>query len=421
MARGRGRGRVGGSPHGSGRGRGGGAPTVNVHVHAPNTPNAPSAAPKGRGRGKGGKGTASVASFLKPHTGAQAGAAANAEAGLEHNSEIREGREQAKGSRKREGDLGQWYAQLASDYQGATDQGAAALKSVEDTTSSQLAAANAASSADQASLAAGDEQFANLVGGPKDTAGLAKIAQAAQAAAGARADQKAPLLSEQANFVGRLGADKTAARMQGIEARQAEKARRDKILKDVGAARKEKGMARVANKDKIREADRGYASELKKLKLARQEARTAKQAAAADQAIAQIEASRKASEDAINNRQDAEKIAISAKNAATGAKAQRATAAHYKKTGKTGAITPSEKLSRKEHAGDAMSAAKALLGIKVPKGAQEWAKFEAALIEKLGSSYSSEAARAVAKIRAAAKAKAQARSSEMHRGVIAGH
>lgn len=408
--RGRGRGRVGsaphGAPHGAPRGRGASA--------------APTVAP-GRGRGKGGKGTASVASFLKPHTGPQAGAAANSEAGLEFNPAIREGREQAKGSKKREGDLGQWYAQLASDYQGASDQGAAALKSAEDTTSSQLSAADAASSADQAKLASDDSAFATLVGGPKDTAGLARIAQAAQAASSARVDQKAPILSEQANYVGRLGANKTAARMQGIEARQAEKARRDKILKDVGATRKEKGMARVANKDKIREADRGYSTEIKKLKLARKEARSAEQAAAASAALARVEASRKASEDAINNRQDAEKIAISARNASTSAKAQKATAHHYKVSGNGKGLSTAEKRARGEHSSDAMSEAKNLLEIKVPKSDQEWAKFQAALTEKMGSSYGSEAARAVAKLRAAQKQKAATRNTQMHQGRIPGH
>jgi hypothetical protein len=286
---------------------------------------------RGRGRGKTGGGGDSVANFLKPHTGRQAGAVANAQAGTEYNPAIREGREEAKGSRKREGDLGQWYAQLAADYQGAQAAGATALKSVEDTTSAQLAAAGQRSTDEQASLASQDEAFANLVGGPKDTEGLAKIAQAAQAAGAARVDQAKPVLSEQANFVARLGGNKTAARMQGIEARQAERDRRDKILKDVGAARKEKGQARVANKEKIRESDRGYATELAKLKLARREARTASEAAAAEAALAQLKASREARQDAIDNRQSQERIGISAKNAGTAARSQKATARHYRR------------------------------------------------------------------------------------------
>lgn len=392
MARGRGRGRAGAAP----------------------------AAGRGRGRGKGGGGD-SVATFLRPHTGRQAGAVANSQAGTEYNGEIREGREQAKGSRKREGDLGSWYAQLASDYQGAQDTGAAALKSVEDTTSSQLAEAGGRSSADQARLAAQDEQFASLVGGPKDTAGLAKIAQAAQAAGAARVDSAKPVVSEQANFVARLGGNKAAARLKGIEARQEERSRRDKLVKDVGAIRKEKGQARVANKEKIREADRGYATDLKQLRLQKQEARSAAQAAAADAALAQVESARQAQQDAVSNRQEEERIGISRRNAKTGERSQQATARNYRQDGKNGGLSTAEKRARGEHASDAMSTAKALLGIKVPKSSQEWSKFEAALIEKLGSSYGAEAASAVQKLREAQKQKATIRSSRLHRGKVPGH
>lgn len=374
--RGRGRGRVGGArPHGGG------------------------------GRGRGGD---SVSKFLAPHTGRQAGAVANAEAGTEFNPGIHETRTQVKGSRKREQDLGSWYEQLAADYQGAQSQGAAALQSIEDTTSRQLAEAGQRSSADQADLASSDEAFAKLVGGPKDTEGLAKIAQAGQAAQAARVDQAKLPLSEQANFVARLGGDKAAARMQGIEERRAEQRRRDKLKSDLAQQRKEKGSARVANKERIREADRGYASDRAQLKLSRREARAAEQQAAADAALAQIESARKAQEGAVDSRQAQERIGISRKNAATAAKGQRATARNYKEDNK-GGPSQAEKRSRGEHQHDAMSAAKALLGIKVPKSSKDWSKFEAALIEKLGSSYSAEAAAAVAKLR---KAQANKRGYE---------
>lgn len=378
-SRGRGRGRGGARP-GAGRGR-------------------------GRGRGKGGGGD-SVGKFLAPHTGRQAGAVANAQAGAEYNPEINDLRGQAKGSRKREGDLASWYAQLAADYQGAQNQGAAALKSVEDTTTAQLNEAGARSTADQAALAASDEQFASLVGGPKDTAGLAQIAQAGQAAAAARVDQAKLPISEQANFTARLGSDKTSARMKGIEERRAEQRRRDKIKADLVNVRKDKGRARVGKKEEIRAADRGYVLDKKQLKLSQREAQAAEQQAAADAALAQIEASREARQDSIGNRQAQERIGISAKNAATSRKSQRASARAAKENNK-GGLSTAEKRARGEHSSDAMSAAKALLGVKVPKNAKQWAQFEAALIEKLGSSYSAEAAAAVAKIRKAQAAKSR--------------
>src|SRR6188474_1032866 len=196
--RGRGRGRIGGA-------RGGG----------------------GRGRGRGGGD--SVGKFLAPHTGRQAGAIANAQAGAEYNPQIREERGAVKGSRKREADLGQWYAQLAADYQGASSQGAAALQAVQDRTSQQLAEASGRSTADLSKLSADDEAFAKLVGGPKDTEGLARIAEAGAAAPRSWVALSAPVAQEQANFVGALPGGNVCDRMQGIEERRAEQRRRGKL------------------------------------------------------------------------------------------------------------------------------------------------------------------------------------------------
>lgn len=378
--RGRGRGRVGGARPGAGGGGGG----------------------RGRGRGKGGGD--SVGKFLAPHTGRQAGAIANSQAGAEYNPEIREQREAAKGSRKREQDLGSWYAQLAADYGKGQAAGLEALQGVQDTTAAQLAEAGARSSADLSKLSADDEAFAALTGGPKDTEGLARIAQAGAAAERSRVALNAPVAQEQANFVGRLGGDRTAARMQGIEERRAEQRRRDKIKKDLTATRKDKGRARVGKKEEIRAADRGYVLDRKQLKLSQREAKAAEQQAAADAALARIQAAQDARQDSIGNRQAQERIGISAKNARTSAKSQRAAARNAKEDNK-GGLTTAEKRARGEHSSDAMSAAKALLGVKVPKTAKQWAQFEAALIEKLGSSYSAEAAAAVAKIRKAQAAK----------------
>ncbi len=357
-------------------------------------------APKGRGRGRGRTGGQSVGEFLAPRNGQQAGAVANAQAGAEYDPEIREQRQAAKGSRKREQDLGSWYAQLAADYQGAQAAGSAALQSIQDTTAQQLADAGGRSSADLAKLSSDDEAFAKLVGGPKDTEGLAKIAQAGAAAERSRAALAQPVAQEQANFVGRLGGEKVAARMQGIEERRAEQRRRDKIKKDLTATRKDKGKARVGKKEEIRAADRSYVLDRAQLKLSRQEAAAAERQAAADAALAQVEAAREAREGAIDNRQAQERIGISRKNARTSAKSQRATARNQREENK-GGLSTAEKRARGEHSSDAMSEAKNMLAIKVPKTPKEWAQFQAALTEKMGSSYGAEAARAVAKLRQA--------------------
>ncbi len=404
MARRRGRGRIG---NGGSHVHGGGA-----------APAGGGGRSRGRGRGKGGGN--SVGKFLAPHTGRQAGAIANSEAGTEYNPGIRETREQVKGSRKREADLGSWYAQLASDYQGAQSQGAAALQSVEDTTTKQQQEAGARSSADQAALGASDEAFANLVGGPKDTAGLAKIAQAGQAAAAARVDEAKLPISEQANFVARTGSDKSAARMQGIEQRRSEQRRRDKLKADLLAQRKEKGQARVSNKEKIRESDRSYSNDQKQLRLQKQEARAAEQQAAADQALAQIEAARQAREGATSNRQEQERIGISAKNAATSARSQRATAKHYKQSGKDGGLSPGEKNTNKKERQNASSLVhSAITQAGPPKTPAEAAELERLAVEAGGAPR--EVHRAVQNLLNRAKSKKRrGYNGRVKRGEVAG-
>lgn len=372
---------------GRGRGRRGGN-----NAGAPRRPNAGGAHVR-PGRGRRGGGGNSVGKFLGPHTGRQAGAIANAEAGTEYNPEIRNLREQAKGSRARERDLGQWYSQLAADYQGAQDAGAAALQSVENTTSAQLKEAGDRSSADAGRLASEDEQFAALVGGPKDTAGLAKIAQAGAAAQRARVAMNLPVEQEQANFVGRLGSEKTAARMQGIEARQSERNRRMKLKDETAAVQREKGSARVANKEKIRESDRGYVMERKKLKLEKREAAAAERQAAADAALARIEAARKASNEAIGNRQEQERIGISrrnsnisAKNAATSARSQRATAKHYRQSqGKNGLTAGEQNTNKKERQNAAALVNSAVAQAGPPKNKAEAAELERLAVEAGGA------------------------------------
>lgn len=393
--RGRGRGRIGAAPQGGGR--------------------------KGRGRGR----------MTGPP---DASTAAKAIASSEYDPGIRETRQEIAGSRKRQADLGSWYAQLAADYQGAQAAGAAALGSVESATQQQQTEAAQRSGTEQAQLAASDEALASLVGGPKDTAGLAKIAEAGAAAERGRVAAAKPIASEQANFVAQLGLDKAASRLSGIEARQAEGRRREKLKSDVSAQRKEKVGARVAAEQKINEADRSYAAEKAKLQIDRRQARTAEQAAAASAALAQLKATHEAEQDSISNRQAQERIGVSrsnakiaaknaktsARGAATSRRAQEATAKHYEEEN-SGKLTTAEKRARGEHKADAMAAAKALLGIKVPKNAKQWAQFEAALIEKLGSSYAAQAAEAVKKIRAAQASKGRrGYDKRVRRGEVAG-
>lgn len=220
---------------------------------------------RARGRGK------AVNGFLRPHTGREAARIANYEAGAEYNPKIRELRQASKGSRKHLQNIGSYYNKLAQDYGDAQQAGLAAFQTAQDTTAQQLAAASARSGEQIASLAKDDEDFAKLVGGPKDTAGLQEIAKAAAAADRARVAINAPTAQEQANYLASLGGYKAASRMQGIEARRDERRNRAKIKSDLTDTRREKAMTRVARKEQIREGDRAERAQRAQERLAKRE------------------------------------------------------------------------------------------------------------------------------------------------------
>jgi hypothetical protein len=368
---------------------------------------------KNRGRGRRGRGR--LGGGQGP--GDRIRRAANAEAGAEFNPQIRAGREEIKGSRRRQGDLGSWYAQLAADYGKAQKTGAAALQSVEDTTSQQLAEAGDQSAAEQASLSAEDAKLAGITHTPTDTAGLAKIAQAGTAAQRAQVALAMPTAATQANFVASLGSDKAAARLQGISSRQEEAARRSKLRSDVAALGREKRAAATADATKLRESERNYAIEQAKLLLAQREANT--QAQSAKAALAQ---------DAIANRQAQERIgiersnaAISAKNARTSARSQRATANHYRYENK-GGLSASERRTQGEHLRNASVEAANLYKAakKPPKSAADWAAFSHLVAEQSEIS-PTDAAKAVAKLRAALRAAGRrGYDKRVRRGEVAG-
>lgn len=228
--------------------------------------------PRGRQRGRGGRGRAKrVNGFLRPHTGREAAKIANFEAGAEYNPKIRELRQSAKGSRKHLQNIGHFYNQLANDYAQAQQSGLAAFGTAQDATAKQLAEASQRSGEQFASLAKDDEEFAKLVGGPKDTAGLSEIAKAGAAAERARVAINAPTSQEQANYLASLGGYKAASRMQGIEARREERRNRAKIKSDLTDTRREKAMTRVARKEQIREGDRAERAQRASERLAKRE------------------------------------------------------------------------------------------------------------------------------------------------------
>jgi hypothetical protein len=345
--------------------------------------------------------------------GTSPGAVANAQAGTEFNAGIHETREQIKGSRKRQSNLGDWYRQLARDYQGAQNAGSAALRSIEEATGKQISEAGERSSADQADLAARDAAFAKLIGSAQDP-GLSKVAEAGAAARRSQVALNLPIEQQQGNFVGRLGADKAAARLQGIQSQSEERSRREKLKSDLVSQRREKGAARISAKDKILEARAARAAEAKKLALEQQEARASERQAAASQALAEVESARKARSERVGNRQEQEKIQIDRQRA-------HAYAKHYRRENK-GGLTPSERRTRHEHAKNAAVEAANLYKAaqKPPKTNADWAAF-AHLVAEQSEISPTEATKAVQKLRAAVAAQARNRNRRMHQGKIRGH
>lgn len=374
-----------------------------------------------RGRSGGG----SVGQFLGLHTGRQAGRLANAQAGTEYNPEIRNLRSQAAGSRQRAKDIKSMFGQLAGEYGKAQEQGNEAFKTQQDAVAKQLAEASERSKTSQQDLASRDESFAKLVGGPVDTQGQARIAAAGAAAERARVTFSQLPAAEQANFLASLGGQRTAARLQGIEARKTESDRRTKILNDLAALRKEKGQARVANTEKIRESDRGYAMEQRKMRQAQREAAIQAQQAAASLAVSKANLAREIQEGRISaaqaqqklNREAAE-IPLKRRKTRAEIKSANALAQERRRLGR-GGLTPKEQRSAKEGLHNAAVEAKNLYTAakKPPKTAAGWAAF-AHLVAELSEINPTEATRAVAHLRKQVNAERAAKRARHGYGMV---
>lgn len=319
--------------------------------------------------------------------GSPASRQGRAEANTEFGSAIHQTRSEAAGSKKRQRDIGSWFAQLSKDYAGAQKQGNKAFATQQASLRSMLGEESGAAASDTAEAAARDAALSKLLGGPTDSSGNATRTAAAKASDQARVTLSQLPASEQANFIAALGGRRTAARLQGIEGRREEGERRTKILSDLKNLKKEKGQAITADTAKARESNRSFGLEKKRFALDRKEAATARQSARASSRLAAIEAQRQREQDAIGNRQEQERIAISRRNAKTSERGSR------------GGLSPSERRSIKEGKQNATATAASLVHTHgAPRNAQEWGELEEAVRHESGVE-AAEARRAVAEIR----------------------
>lgn len=312
--------------------------------------------------------------------GSPASRQGRAEANTEFGSAIHQTRSEAAGSKKRQRDIGSWFAQLSKDYAGAQKQGNKAFATQQASLRSMLGEESSSAASDAAAAAARDAALSKLLGGPTDSSGNATRTAAAKASDQARVTLSQLPASEQANFLAALGGRRTAARLQGIEGRREEGERRTKILSDLKNLKKEKGQAINADTAKARESNRSF-------KLQKQEAASSRQQARASAALAQVEARRQAEQDAIGNRQEQERIAISRRNARTSERGSR------------GGLSPSERRGIKEGHRNARATAESLVRTHgTPRNKQEWGELEEAVRKEAGVE-AAPAQRAVAELR----------------------
>lgn len=351
-----------------------------------------SAGARGRGGRRGGGGS-------------PASRQARAEANTEYGSAIHQSASEAAGSKKRQRQVGSWFAQLSKDYAGAQKEGNKAFATQQASLQKMLGEESGAATSDSAEAAARDAALSKLLGGPTDSTGNATRALAAKASDQQRVTLSQLPASERANFIAALGGRRTAARLQGVEARREEADRRSKILSDLKNLKKEKGQAITADTAKAREANRSFRLQKEEAATSRRSAAASAASARASSRLAAVESQRQAEQDQIGNRQEQERIGISRRNAKTSEKS----------AGKSGGLTASERRAIKEGKQNATATAASLVNTHgAPKSAGEWGELEEAVRKESGVE-AAEAKRAVAVIRQKLRAKAAHRAKRSAR------
>lgn len=200
------------------------------------------------------------ARFIESPTPKKARHIAGAEANKEYRPVLRGLRSEVAGSKKREGELKDWYGGLTAQNQAAQQSAASASQAAESALTQRLANASASDSANLKDLASQNEATGKLLGTSQvGASNAASNAAGTTAVAQQRVALTSPLTAERASYQNYLGQRGVSATERGIEARKAETSRRRKIKEDLRAGKKERGQAAVANLEKLREGARDYA------------------------------------------------------------------------------------------------------------------------------------------------------------------
>lgn len=331
--------------------------------------------------------------FVENPTPKKAQHIAGAEANREYKPVLRGLRSEVAGSRRREGELSNWYGGLSNQI-GQTQQNAAATSAAQEKAlNERLAQAGAQDTSALQAQAAQNAALATQLGGPANTAGQAEAARGAQALAQQRVALTSPVSAERANFQNYLGNRQTSALERGIEAHRLETARRRKIKEDLRAGKKERGEAAVADLEKLREGARDYAIQNKAFGQKNQEFAAERQ----ENAIERAQKARENAADRAVSRFSAGSTRISSeasrRNAATEARKARR---EEREMRHSGGLTPVERKDRQENRQNATAAVhRTIRANGVPQTPQEWAGLEAIVAKEsgVGARQASEAVR----------------------------
>lgn len=199
--------------------------------------------------------------FVGPYTPKQAHKVAAASVKTEYRPTERQIASEIRGSKKREGEISDWYSDLENQYAQGQQSAASAADAANAATAASLQQSSANTSNLLQGLASRDAAFAAQVGGPTDVAGQQKQVEAAAAAERLRATLQAPVIANRAINVASYGSKRATAALAGIQAHKEEGTRRQKEKSDLRALKGERGAAIAKAISGLREQDQNFSTQ----------------------------------------------------------------------------------------------------------------------------------------------------------------
>jgi hypothetical protein len=316
---------------------------------------------QGRRRGKHPGNTPLAAPLTTPQARHMAGAEARAEYG----PTIRAAKGDLRGSQARQKQIGEWFGGLGSQIDQAAQATDASYAQANNALLAHAKAAADAAIQSQGQIAQSNASLAQLTGA--DPSLMAPSLQEGAAAAGQRAIANqalaAPILQAGASQAGYLRSTGVNARREGIQQRQNESKRAQKIKEDLTALRKERAQKAVGNFHDIRGEERDYGIQRKAFGLERQNSAREAQEGALERAEKQGERAEDRSQQRKENR-------FKQRELNEDREARREDRRH-------GGLTPSERRDRQEGRRNAAVTARNLYKAaeKPPQTNSEWAAF----------------------------------------------